>query len=352
MRFLYGTGNPAKINFMKKRLHEIKIELIGLNDIKDIKNMGLNVPELGRTPIENARQKAEYYYNALGIPVFSCDSGLYIDGLPDELQPGVHIRRINGKYLNDEEMLLYYSELAKTYGDLTARYKNGICLIIDKEHKYEKMDESLASEPFIITSKPHANRRPGFPLDSLSVDKETGKYYYDLEGGKLEKVAVEDGFLTFFKKVVQDVKVYEEIEVSFLEDIEDRKLEFAVMFAKSQGKYVFCKHRKRSTLEMPGGKREAGEDILTTAKRELYEETGAIEFSLEKLGVYSVLRKNSLTGDVSESFGMFYYADIYRFEGELHSEIEEVIVTDTLPDNWTYPLIQPKLFERAKAFLL
>lgn len=53
-------------------------------------------------------------------PVFSCDSGLYFDNVPDEIQPGVHVRTINGKYLSDEEMLAYYTGLGKevwtTYG--------------------------------------------------------------------------------------------------------------------------------------------------------------------------------------------------------------------------------------------
>lgn len=85
--------------------------------------------------------------------------------------------------------------------NLKARYKNAICLILDEDHIYEAMDEGMASEPFIITSKPHsAIRKKGFPLDSLSIDLKTGKYYYDLEEGALDQVAVEDGFLEFFQK--------------------------------------------------------------------------------------------------------------------------------------------------------
>ena len=57
-------------------------------------------------------------------------------------------------------------------------------------------------------------------------------------------------------------------------------LKFAVIIAKHNGKWVFCKHRERSTWEVPGGHREQGEDILETAKRELYEETGAINFEI------------------------------------------------------------------------
>ena len=49
-----------------------------------------------------------------------------------------------------------------------------------------------------------------------------------------------------------------------------------------------------------------------------------------------------------ESFGMLYYADVKAFEEELHSEIERIILTQELPEKWTYPEIQPKLLAEVK----
>ncbi|MDE7415841.1 MAG: NUDIX domain-containing protein [Lachnospiraceae bacterium] len=133
--------------------------------------------------------------------------------------------------------------------------------------------------------------------------------------------------------------------VNFYEEVDDALLRFAVIIAKTEGKYVFCKHKLRDTLEVPGGHRELGEAILDTAKRELYEETGAIDFDIVPICVYSVIEKDNFEGQ--ESFGMLYYAEIREFEQELHSEIEKVIITDEMPANWTYPNIQPNLMEEA-----
>lgn len=201
MKLLYGTGNPAKLNGMRQWLAPLGIELIGL---RDIEGPLPNVEENGQTPLENAEKKAKAYFEAWRIPVFSCDSGLYIDGIPEEEQPGIHVRTINGKYLSDDEMLDHYTGLAEKYGDLIARYRNAICLILDEEHVYKAMTDEMASESFIITSKPHADaiRNPGFPIDSISIDIKTGQYFYDLEENKSDKAAGEEGFIKFFEQIL------------------------------------------------------------------------------------------------------------------------------------------------------
>ncbi len=133
------------------------------------------------------------------------------------------------------------------------------------------------------------------------------------------------------------------INVNFYETVDDALLKFAVIIAKSDGKWVICKHRERDTYEVPGGHREEGEDIIETAKRELKEETGALVFDLKPLCVYSVTGKTQLNETGEESFGLLCYAEISEFSGRMEYEMEKVILMDELPENWTYPLIQPRL---------
>ena len=135
-------------------------------------------------------------------------------------------------------------------------------------------------------------------------------------------------------------------EVKFYDNMDDELLKFAVIITKAQNKYVFCKHKDRDTWEIPGGHREQGENIMDTARRELYEETGALEFDIEPVCVYSVTAPDNFDG--SESFGMLFFADVKCFESELHSEIEKIAMMDGLPERLTYPNIKPHLMEKAK----
>ena len=135
------------------------------------------------------------------------------------------------------------------------------------------------------------------------------------------------------------------LEVKFYDTVDDTLLKFAVIISKSDGKWVFCKHKERDTYEVPGGHREVGESIIETAKRELQEETGAIRFEIKPVCVYSVIGKTRVNETGEESFGLLCYAEISEFSGKLDSEMEKVILMDELPTDWTYPLIQPRLIE-------
>ena len=205
MKVLYGTSNPAKFASMKRITDSLGIDIISL---KDLKMPIPAVDESGKSPLENAKIKARAYYDAFHMPVFSCDSGLYFDDLPQELQPETHIRRVGGRVLSDDEMTEYYAALAEKYGNkLIGRYKNAICFIVDGETEFCGFDDSLATEPFMLVSKPHEKRVEGFPLDCLSIDIASGKYYYDIEDRSVDKSAIDQGFKAFFEKALGSMEL-------------------------------------------------------------------------------------------------------------------------------------------------
>lgn len=197
MKILYGTTNKGKLAAMKIAVKPLDIELIGLNDL----NREIPViNECGKTPLENAEIKARAYFEAFHMPVFSCDSGLYFDELKEDEQPGIYVRRVNGRELTDDEMQVYYASLAKQHGGtITGRYRNAIYFILDEKHHYSSMDMSIATEPFYLVSEPHTKRVEGFPLDGLSKDIKTGVYYYDLEE-KDVSTSVDEGVRAFFSE--------------------------------------------------------------------------------------------------------------------------------------------------------
>ena len=135
------------------------------------------------------------------------------------------------------------------------------------------------------------------------------------------------------------------LKVDFYDTIEDSLLSYAVIVSRFNGQWVFCKHKKRNSFEIPGGKREIKELINDTATRELWEETGALYYTIQPVCVYGVSKNNK------EDYGMLYYAEIFDFGLLPDMEIEETVLFDKLPTNWTYPLIQPLLLEKVNNFI-
>lgn len=185
MKVLFATTNLAKVRKYKEELKEKGIELITINDL-DFK---LDIDENGKNALENAYIKAKTYYDVVKIPTIGMDNCLFIEGLPEEKQPGTHVRRINGKELKDDEMIEYYTNLIKQYGGkLTAKWVYGIVIYNEngaKEYSYSK-------DNFYFVDKPSNKINPGYPLDSISIIPEYNKYLVDLTKEEKEKLNKDD----------------------------------------------------------------------------------------------------------------------------------------------------------------
>ncbi|HUX55278.1 MAG TPA: NUDIX domain-containing protein [Williamwhitmania sp.] len=134
-----------------------------------------------------------------------------------------------------------------------------------------------------------------------------------------------------------------ETKIHEIGTVADEQLHYAVICAFVGKQLVLVRNRKRVTWEIPGGRRELGEAIDATANRELQEETGAIRYEMEQICDYSV----TINGNTS--YGRLYYSNIEEMDQELHFEVGEVKLSDSLPPELTYPEIQPLLYHTAIA---
>lgn len=172
---LFATSNQSKVNRFYDKLLDNNIKLLSLKDL----DIDFDVEENGNTAIENALIKARAYYNETKLVVMAMDDTLYLERVPDDLQPGMYVRRVNGKRLSDEEMIEHYSSLADKYGDngkITARWVYGMAIINNgKEYTY-----TWSKEEFYITNTKSNKINPGYPLNSISINKKLNKYFTDI----------------------------------------------------------------------------------------------------------------------------------------------------------------------------
>lgn len=186
MKVLIGTTNPSKVTRFQKLLSGCDVEFFTLKDL-DICG---EPEEQGDTPEENAIIKARYYGQFFDRVICN-DSGLYFDELPldDPRQPGLNIRTPNGNVrLDDEEMISYYCQLVHSLGGrLLAFYLDGIAVYNNgKISSFMENNETTRLSAFYMIDRPSDKRHEGWPLDSLSVNRNTLTYFVDKGDNKYD----------------------------------------------------------------------------------------------------------------------------------------------------------------------
>lgn len=198
-QILFATGNPSKAKRFSKGLEEKGIEVITLKDI----DIEIDVDESGKNAIENAILKARAYSKIIDIPVFAMDDNLYLEGVPENKQPGMFVRRVNGKRLSDEEMIDYYSKLVTYYGvngKLTARWVYGIAVI----NNGKLSTYTWNKEDFYMVNIPSDKISPGYPLNTISINKTLNKYFTDIT--EEDKVMLQEDESDVVEFIVNSIK--------------------------------------------------------------------------------------------------------------------------------------------------
>lgn len=208
MEILIGTTNHSKVRRITEFLADTGARILTLADIEAAVGHKLGEPdEVGATPEENARVKAAYY-RQYHEPVICQDSGLYFDELPfdDPRQPGLNIRTPNGrKRLNDDEMIEYYSSLvASLGGQVTAYYLDGYAVSRGGNiTSFMENSETTRLGSFYMVSTPSEKRNPGWPLNSLSINKNTLEYFAEAGGDRYKSLGDEASIAAYKSRLVE-----------------------------------------------------------------------------------------------------------------------------------------------------
>ena len=179
IKILLGTHNTAKVKYYEQILSGLDVALVTPGELHIV-----DTPrEEGRNPKENAMIKAAFYGEYADYAIGQ-DAALYIRGLPfhDPRQPGLWVRRApDGHERTDAEMIEDYAALAHSLGGrMTCFYLDGWAVCA---HGVTKgfMDTGAVNDvyAFDMVDRPHEGRHPGWPLDSLSINRRTGRYFVE-----------------------------------------------------------------------------------------------------------------------------------------------------------------------------
>lgn len=174
MDIYVGSTNPAKVRQLSAALIPCGVQ-VGVLPVSELPD----VAEDRTDAVGNARQKAIAFSAITDGACLTMDASLLLPDLPEEAQPGVHVRRLPNRTHrpDDDEVLQYYSELCLRHGGrLRARWILGFAIALPDGRCF---DEAATVERLLV-APPCVRRRRGYPLDSLQREPRTGTYLAEL----------------------------------------------------------------------------------------------------------------------------------------------------------------------------
>jgi len=195
-KIVFATGNATKSKRFSEGLNNYGIEVLSLKDL----GIELDIKEDGNDAIENALIKARACYNKTKMPSMGMDDSLYLENVPDNAQPGLFVRRVNGKTLNDEEMISHYIGLVNKYGvngRLNCKWVYGLAVIDanGKESTY-----TWCKDDFYMVNTASTIVNVGYPLNSISKYKVIDKYFTEITDKDKELIKYDESHVVDFIK--------------------------------------------------------------------------------------------------------------------------------------------------------
>ena len=193
---VFATGNETKAKRFSEGLLKYDIEVLSLKDLC----LELEVDENGKDAIENALIKARACYKKTNMPCIGMDDTLYLENVPLEYQPGMFVRRVNGRTLNDVEVINHYTDLVKKFGahgKLECKWIYGLSVIdeVGNEKTY-----TWYKDGFYMVDTASSIINPGYPLNSISKYKALDKYFTEVTEEDLTKIKVSEEHVVEFIK--------------------------------------------------------------------------------------------------------------------------------------------------------
>lgn len=196
-QLVIATGNPAKFERYERGLKEyFDVKLSSLRDERLEK-----ADEPFDTAEANARHKAQEYFKQCGKPVLAVDEALFLDFLPPDKQPGVHVRRIGGgEEVSDDELLARVLDLVKKApaDKRTGHWHFAVCIARGEND----LGEVQFDIPYRFITEPSPKRLPGYPLSSIGIQEGL----FSKPGSELDEEEYQQADALIMAKVAEAVR--------------------------------------------------------------------------------------------------------------------------------------------------